>query len=210
MIKGKQDKVSHLIAAMHEISASGHSALYLWMRQNHDRIAEGLDGLRPSWRALATRLGEMKIHDGTGKAPTPDGARGTWYRVRRDLAAARARQAKNRREPASLLPGEIAAGVVAAVPTSSANPSPGEPGSREADTSPPPRRALDIRPARPRGEVSAPLPAVPSTTSSSAAPAGAAPAPSQEPASAQLRRVLDAMATGTTPMPRIVPSKPKP
>lgn len=207
MIKGKQDKVSHLIAAMHEISASGHSPLYLWMRQNHDRIAEGLDGLRPSWRALATRLGEMKIHDGTGKAPTPDGARGTWYRVRRDLAAARARHAKDRREPAPLLPGEIASGV-ATVPTSSANPSPGEPGRQEADTPPPPRRTLDIRPARPRGEVSAPLPAVlqaPSATAPDAAPSSP-----QEPASAQLRRVLDAMTAGTTPMPRIVPSKQKP
>jgi hypothetical protein len=208
MIKGKQDKVSHLIAAMHEISASGHSPLYLWMRQNHDRIAEGLDGLRPSWRALATRLGEMKIHDGTGKAPTPDGARGTWYRVRRDLAAARARQAKDRREPAPLLPGEIASGVVAAVPPSSVNTSPGEPGSREEDTPPPPRRTLDIRPARPRGEVSAPIPAVPQAPSATAL--DAAPSPPQEPASAQLRRVLDAMATGTTPMPRIVPSRQKP
>jgi hypothetical protein len=206
-MKGKQDKVGHLLAAMHEISAPGHSQLYLWMRQNHDRIAEGLDGLRPSWRALATRLSEMKIHDGTGKAPTPDGARGTWYRVRRDLAAARARQAKGCREPASLLPGEIATGVVAAVPSSSANPSLHEPDLRETDTPPPPRRALAIRPARPRSEVSAPLPAVPQAPSAAVPETGPAP---PEPASAQLRRVLDAMATGTTPMPRIVPSKPKP
>jgi len=203
-MKSKQDKVGHLLAAMHEISAPGHSQLYLWMRQNHDRIAEGLDGLRPSWRALATRLGEMKIHDGTGKAPTPDGARGTWYRVRRDLAAARARQAKDRREPAPLLPGEIALGVVAAVPPSSANPSLGEPGRQDAPAPQPSRPKLDIRPARPRGEVPAPQPGV-SIPASTAAPKG-----SGEPAEAQLRRVLDAMATGTTPMPRIVPSKPKP
>ena len=99
------------------------------------------------------------------------------------------------------------AGVVAAGPTSSANTSPDGPSRREADTSPPPRRTLDIRPARPRGEVSAPLPAVPQAPSTAAPQTG--PAPPQEPASAQLRRVLDAMATGTTPMPRIVPPEKK-
>ena len=202
-MKGKttrQDKVSHLLAAMHEISAPGHSQLYLWMRQNHDRIAEGLNGLRPSWLALATRLGEMNIRDGTGKAPTPQGARATWYRVRRDLAAARARQAKDRGERAPLLPGEIAPGVQSMPLPSSASLSISDRGLGEADTAPPPRPKLDIRPARPRGEVPASRPTAMSTT-----PSEATTGHPIEPAEAQLRRVLDAMATGTTPMPRIVP-----
>jgi hypothetical protein len=207
-MKGKtttHDKVSHLLAAMHEISAPGHSQLYLWMRQNHDRIAEGLDGLRPSWFALATRLGEMDIRDGTGKAPTPQIARATWYRVRRDLAAARHRQAKGRRESAALLPGEIAPGVQSVTPSSSASLSPGERGFGDADTPLPPRPKLDIRPARPRGEAPAPLPTATSTT-----PPEAATSHPTEPAEAQLRRVFDAMTTGTTPMPRIVPPGRKP
>lgn len=195
----RQDKVSHLLAAMHEIRAPGHSQLYLWMRQNHDRIAEGLEGLRPSWQALATRLGEMDIRDGAGKAPTPQGARATWYRVRRDLAAARAGHAKDRRETTPLLPGEIAPGVLA--PThSSASLATDGPGLSEA-ARPSPRPKLDIRPARPRSEVSAPPP----TATSASSPEAAADR-STEPAAAQLRRVFDAMASGTTPMPRTVPS----
>jgi hypothetical protein len=201
----RQDKVSHLLAAMHEITAPGHSQLYLWMRQNHDRIAEGLNGLRPSWLALATRLGEMDILDGAGKAPTPQGARATWYRVRRDLAAARARQAKGHSERTPLLPGEIAPGVLSITPSSSANPSIGERSVGDADTSPSPRPKLDIRPARPRGEVLAPPPIVMDTI-----PLEPSTVPPTEPAEAQLRRVLDAMATGTTPMPRIVPPGQKP
>jgi hypothetical protein len=211
MTQGKRDKVSHLLAAMHEISAPGHSPLYLWMRQNHDRIAEGLDGVRPSWRALATRLGEMKIHDGTGKVPTPQGARGTWYRVRRDLAAARARQDKSRGREVPLRPGEIAPGVVAAgvtVPTASASLSPGElPYGGETAPAQPSRPKLDIRPARPRGEVTGPGPAP-----GNAPPAAASETPagqSSESAEAQLQRVLDAMTSGTTPMPRIVPASKK-
>ncbi len=206
-MKGKMtrhDKVSHLLAAMHEISAPGHSQLYLWMRQNHDRIAEGLNGLRPSWLALATRLGEMDIRDGTGKAPTPQGARATWYRVRRDLAAAQARQAKGRRESAPLLPGEIAPGVQSVPPPPSASLFISGRGLGEADTSLP-RPKLDIRPARPRAEASPPLPTATSTT-----PPEPAIVHPTEPAEAQLRRVLDAMATGTTPMPRIVPPGQKP
>lgn len=189
----RQDKVSHLLAAMHEIRAPGHSQLYLWMRQNHDRIAEGLEGLRPSWQALATRLGEMDIRDGAGKAPTPQGARATWYRVRRDLAAARAGQAKDRRETTPLLPGKIAPGVLAT----------DGPGLSEA-ARPSPRPKLDIRPARPRSEVSAPPP----TATSASSPEAAADR-STEPTAAQLRRVFDAMASGTTPMPRTVPSRQK-
>lgn len=207
MTKGKLDKVSHLLAAMHEISAPGHSPLYLWMRQNHDRIAAGLDGMRPSWRALATRLGEMKIYDGTGKAPTPKGARGTWYRVRRDLAAARARQTKSRDREVPLQPGEIAPGVVAArgtVPTAAAGLSPsGLSQGGETGAAAPPRTKLDIRPARPRGEVAVPPPA--SATPASGAEATAA-EPSGQSAEAQLQRVLEAMSAGTTPMPRIVPA----
>jgi hypothetical protein len=206
-MKGKtirHDKVSHLLAAMHDIRAPGHSQLYLWMRQNHDRIAEGFNELRPSWLALATRLGEMDIRDGSGKAPTPQIARATWYRVRRDLAAARARHAKTGGVRASLLPGEIAPGVLS-MPPPTASLFKGERGPGEADTAPPSRPKLDIRPARPRGEAAAPLPIVPSTT-----PPETATAPPTEPAEAQLRRVLDAMATSTTPMPRIVPPGQKP
>ncbi len=206
----RPDQVSHLLAALHEIRAPGHSQLYLWMRRNHDRIAEGLIGLRPNWLALATRLGEMDIRDGTGKAPTPEGARATWYRVRRDLATARAKQqAKSRTAVTPLLPGEIAPGVVAAIPSSSASPSTVGPGSGAADTPPSPRPKLDIRPARPRGEVSAVPPAAPTAAGALAPISETAAKGSTEPAEVQLRRVFDAMASTSTPMPGIVPPKQK-
>lgn len=204
----RSDQVTHLLAALHEIQAPGHSQLYLWMRRNHDRIAEGLIGLRPNWRALAIRLGEMDIRDGTGKAPTPQGTRGTWYRVRRDLAAMHARQTKRQETAVPLHPHEIAPGVVTAgsAPASAHPPAAVSlAGSASQDTpAPQPSRPkLDIRPARPRGEVPAPQPGV-SAPASTAAPKG-----SGEPAEAQLRRVLDAMASGATPMPRIVPPEEK-
>jgi hypothetical protein len=198
----RPDQVTHLLAALHEIRAPGHSQLYLWMRRNHDRIAEGLIGLRPNWRALAIRLGEMDIHDGTGKAPTPQGTRGTWYRVRRDLAAMRARQAKRQEAEVPLRLHEIAPGVVAAGSAPAAVSLVGS-ASQDAPAPQPSRPKLDIRPARPRGEVPTPQPGV-SVPASTAAPKG-----SGEPAEAQLRRVLDAMASGATPMPRIVPPEKK-
>jgi len=204
----RPDQVTHLLAALHEIRAPGHSQLYLWMRRNHDRIAEGLIGLRPNWRALAIRLGEMDIRDGTGKVPTPEGTRGTWYRVRRDLAAMRARQAKSQEAEVPLRPNEIAPGIVAAgsAPTSANPPAavflPGS-ASQNAAAPQPSRPKLDIRPARPRGEITDPPP-----TATAPAPRTAAKG-NGEPAEAQLRRVLGAMASGATPMPRIVPPEKK-
>jgi hypothetical protein len=196
---GRRD-VSHLLAALTEMSAPGHSPLYLWLRQNHDEIVEGLRDVRPSWRILAKRLGEMGIQDGAGKTPTPEGARATWYRVRRDLAAARAKQAARPGYITPTLPGEIAPGVLSVIPPLPARLSPDEQSLDVTEAPVPPRPKLDIRPARPRSDVSAPPPTA--TSATSAAPSIVHSSASTE---GQLRRVLDAMAVHTTPLPGLIP-----
>jgi hypothetical protein len=85
-------------------SGRGHrSQLYLWLRGRHDQLAEGFGRNGPSWSHIARHLGDNGVYDGAGKQPAPETVRATWYRVRRDVAAARARRA----EPASerALPG---------------------------------------------------------------------------------------------------------
>ena len=75
-------------------SGRGHrSQLYLWLRAHHDQLVEGFRRTGPSWIGIATHLGDNGVVDGAGKAPAPETVRATWYRVRRDVAAARARHA---------------------------------------------------------------------------------------------------------------------
>jgi hypothetical protein len=69
------------------------SQLYLWLRAHHDQLAEAFSQTGPAWSQIATSLGNNGVVDGAGKEPTPETVRATWYRVRRDVAAARARRA---------------------------------------------------------------------------------------------------------------------
>ena len=59
-----------------------HSALYLWLYENHDALAEKFNLTGPSWPNLAEVLGGEGILDGDGKPPTARGTRGAWSRVR--------------------------------------------------------------------------------------------------------------------------------
>ena len=59
-----------------------HSALYLWLYDNHDALAQKFNLNGPSWPNLAKVLGDEGILDGDGKPPTARGARGAWSRVR--------------------------------------------------------------------------------------------------------------------------------
>jgi hypothetical protein len=72
--------------------ASARSPLYQWMRKRHAKLADRLDGARPHWAALAAEFGAMGLTDRTGKAPTGERARKTWWRVKADLAARAARR----------------------------------------------------------------------------------------------------------------------
>jgi hypothetical protein len=69
-----------------------HSALYHWMRQNHDRLIALFEDSAPAWAILADTFGRMGLTDREGKSPAPKTVRMTWYRVRLDVTRLRARR----------------------------------------------------------------------------------------------------------------------
>ena len=71
-----------------------HSALYHWMRQNHDRLTALFEDSPPAWATLAETFGQMGLTDREGKSPAPKTVRMTWYRVRLDVTGRRARRTR--------------------------------------------------------------------------------------------------------------------
>jgi hypothetical protein len=69
------------------------SALYHWMRQNHDGLTKLFEETTPAWAILAETFGRMGLTDRDGKSPTAKTARMTWYRVRLDVKRSRVRSA---------------------------------------------------------------------------------------------------------------------
>ena len=130
--------VTQIVAKMRTARARGRgrrSPLYLWCRANHDRLVEEFERNAPSWAALADALAESGLTNGDNKRPTPNGARTTWYRVRREASEARNPQA----EPA-LQPGEIAAGIVAQPQAATAAPVMPVPAGDNGETQAAPRQ----------------------------------------------------------------------
>lgn len=87
-------------------AGAGRSPLYRWLRTRHDAFAALLEVTRPNWRTLAEGFAELGIATPDGKPVTAAAARHVWWRVRRDVAAARARRA------APPLPVPVVAAVV--------------------------------------------------------------------------------------------------
>lgn len=88
--------VADIVAELETAPARGHgrkSRLYLWLQENHDQLVREFARNPPSWTRLAAILGARGVLDGDGKPPTARGARGAWYRVRRDVAAALTKKA---------------------------------------------------------------------------------------------------------------------
>ncbi len=121
---------------------TGRSALYRWLRAHHEQFLEDWTEAA-DWPAFSEAFARLGLTDRTGKPPLPDTARKTWLQVRKDVAKAKTRQMSKREH--SLAPDEIAPGVRAV-----------ETPARNADDAPRPRMTLDIRPARPHVETSAP------------------------------------------------------
>jgi hypothetical protein len=118
----QQPDLSQALAEMEKARARGRgrrSPLYLWFRANHDRIAEEFSQNAPSWPALAAFLGKNGLTNGDGKPPSAEGARTVWYRVRREMAAVRARKSSPKAET------ETAPGVRLLPSASSSVPPPG-------------------------------------------------------------------------------------
>ena len=90
------------IAAMRKERAGGRgrrSALYLWLRANHDQLAREFETAGAAWDALAAFLGTRGVFDGRGQKPTGRGVRAVWFRVRAELKAA------GEKKPAQSIPG---------------------------------------------------------------------------------------------------------
>ena len=87
--------VAEAIREMRKGPAGGRgrrSPIYLWLHMNHDRLLAEFQRNAPSWERLVAFLGQSGLRDGEGKTPTVRNARDTWYRVRSDVKALRARQ----------------------------------------------------------------------------------------------------------------------
>lgn len=81
---------------------SGRSPLYRWLRARHDAFAELVEETRPNWKGLAKGFTELGLEGAGGRSLTAETVRRTWWRVRRDVAAARARRAKPPHPPAAV------------------------------------------------------------------------------------------------------------
>jgi hypothetical protein len=74
-------------------AGAGRSPLYRWLRTRHDAFAALLEETRPNWSTLAEGFAELGIAKPDGKPIAAEAARHVWWRVRRDVAAARSRRA---------------------------------------------------------------------------------------------------------------------
>jgi len=175
--------VSQALAEMDKARARGRgrrSPLYLWFRENHDKLAVAFERNAPAWSGLAAYLGEHGVRDGDGKPPNARGTRDAWYRVRRDVVAART---KRHGSPTPIrAPTEVAPGIrgVAAEASSGAALAQVSRGDR-------PRPQIDLRPGAPKS-----APVVSGQPSPQPAQAGQ-PARAPEQVDEQLRAVLDGL-----------------
>ena len=90
----RDDELSRIAETIRH--SGGRSPLYRWLKPRHDAFAALLaeKGGRPDWQALAARFAELGIMGGNGQPVSPEAARHTWWRVRRDVAQAMARRTK--------------------------------------------------------------------------------------------------------------------
>jgi hypothetical protein len=132
----KVDKADSWEQVRKTVIASGtlRSPLWRWMHRNHDRLSALFEQAPPAWEVLVETFDDMGLTDRAGKKPTAETARKTWYRVRRNIAAARARHAK-------LVPGASVAGVAFMSTTSARSAAPSAPvGPPAVEADPRPRK----------------------------------------------------------------------
>jgi hypothetical protein len=158
--------VAEAVTAMLQARARGpgrRSALYLWLRDNHDALTAAFAQNAPAWGSLASYLGEHGIMDGDAKPPTARGTRDAWWRVRKDVAAARARR---QGKPAQAMEARETAPDVNPIPVPAMAPPPVSAETGDAAGEPPPRsfKAATLRGHKPAPP--SPLPAPPTPTKS--------------------------------------------
>ena len=98
MTKPRIDPIEVVLSAQRR--EGEHSPLFLWLLEHHDAIVASLQGGRIGWGAFCAAIAEGGFTDATGKPPSENTARITWYRVRRLAARQRAaREAADDRGP---------------------------------------------------------------------------------------------------------------
>lgn len=65
------------------------SPLYRWMRRNHDRLTEAMEGERPDWKVLTAEFAAMGLVAADAR---PETVRHVWWRARQAVAKARAKR----------------------------------------------------------------------------------------------------------------------
>jgi len=78
------------------------SSLFWWLFDNHDELleAKGMGGLGFPWKAMCPVFAELELTLAAGAPVTPERARQTWWRVRKEKARLRAREAEAEAERA--------------------------------------------------------------------------------------------------------------
>ena len=91
----KRDRqLETVLAAVRDHAGPGRSPLYRWMRLRHDALLQAFTEAPPNWAIFAQTVAGLGITDAERKPPSPEVARQTWYRVRRDVSAYAARRSK--------------------------------------------------------------------------------------------------------------------
>ena len=116
--------------------SSSYSKLYLWLRDNHDDFQKLLKETRPNWAGLSEGFDAIGLLPPGGIAV--HSVRHTWYRVRRDVAAARQKKTQTAKPAPAVTvspvrPPESAPPVRAATAEPAATPAPNDPPAAEPD-----------------------------------------------------------------------------
>ena len=96
------------------------STLATWMRKNHDAFLERLTGRVADWGVLCGLFTDAGLTNRYGHPPKPETARKMWLRIRREVAADRARRLQKRQTAASTQP--VQSVPVQSVPSASVAP----------------------------------------------------------------------------------------
>jgi hypothetical protein len=79
---------------------SRRSALFLWLYDNHAAFAAAVSKAgRPNWKELSKAFSELGLTDRLGHPPTPEGARQTWFHVRKAVRQASQRTSTHAAPP---------------------------------------------------------------------------------------------------------------
>jgi hypothetical protein len=113
--------LSALALALRSARARGRgrtSGVFQWMQQNEAALAGLIAGCGADWALIAAEIAAAGVRNGDGKAPTPEGCRKTWQRVRARLVtrAGKAEVAVRVVAPAAVAPAVVAPLAPAAAP----------------------------------------------------------------------------------------------